>query len=394
MPRGGQLATTLARPSGLEGTDVSVNQRPQDVPRQTDHEHVGRISTPTILFILTGSALVVYELRFVLLPFVVAGVVAYVCAPVIDYVAQAARAPRVLAAILLFLVILALVSGVGLLGVPPLVREVRHTATDFESTVSGLVKSAIGSGNVRLLGEQTDAPLLTSTIIDAIRSSLGSIRVIAVLGGSLLIGGLGFVLTLVLLFFFMISGPNIVRGLIWLVPPQQRSLVEDHILSDLDPLLRRYFIGVLGVVAFAAVFAYIGLGLVLGIPHAVFLALLTGFLEAIPMVGPVCAVAIAALVALHHNSGLAAIVEYAIYIAALRLSIDQFFGPIVLGAAGRVHPALVIFCFLAGGTLFGIVGVILAVPVALIIRGTLAVLYDEPTRDAINAKRYGHVGDQ
>ena len=60
---------------------------------------------------------------------------------------------------------------------------------------------------------------------------------------------------------------------------------------------------------------------------------------------------------------------------ALRLSIDQLVGPLVLGNAARVHPTLVIFCFLAGGALFGIVGVILAVPVALTVKVTLATIY-------------------
>jgi predicted PurR-regulated permease PerM len=62
----------------------------------------------------------------------------------------------------------------------------------------------------------------------------------------------------------------------------------------------------------------------------------------------------------------------------------------MLGAAGRVHPVLIIFCFLAGGTLFGVIGVITAVPVALVIKTTLAVLYDEeaglPTRKTIRAE--------
>jgi predicted PurR-regulated permease PerM len=159
-------------------------------------------------------------------------------------------------------------------------------------------------------------------------------------------------------------------------------LIEDHILLQLDPVLRRYFIGVIAVVCFAAAFAYAGLGLVLGVPHAVFLALLTGILEAIPIVGPVMAAAIAALVALQHNSGLGTIIAYAIYLTALRLSIDQLFGPIVLGTAGRVHPTLIIFCFLAGGALFGVIGVIAAVPVALVIKTTLSVLYDEPDETA------------
>jgi predicted PurR-regulated permease PerM len=42
-----------------------------------------------------------------------------------------------------------------------------------------------------------------------------------------------------------------------------------------------------------------------------------------------------------------------------------------------VHPVLIIFCFLAGGVVLGIAGVILAVPVALLVKSTLATLYDD-----------------
>jgi predicted PurR-regulated permease PerM len=52
-------------------------------------------------------------------------------------------------------------------------------------------------------------------------------------------------------------------------------------------------------------------------------------------------------------------------------------GPIVLGNAARLRPLLVMFCFLVGGALFGVVGVILAVPTALAIKVTLSVLYSE-----------------
>ncbi|TMJ43739.1 MAG: AI-2E family transporter [Alphaproteobacteria bacterium] len=69
---------------------------------------------------------------------------------------------------------------------------------------------------------------------------------------------------------------------------------------------------------------------------------------------------------------------YAIYATALRLSIDQLLGPVVLGHAARLHPSVIIFCFLAGGLLFGIPGVIMAVPVALAIKVSLATIYDEP----------------
>lgn len=345
---------------------------------QADHEHVSRISTSTILFIIAAAALTLYELQLVLIPFVLAGVVSYICAPAIAFVSARLHLPRLLVAIAIFLILLSFGAVIGLLGIPPLADEARHVATDFEGTLDRLAETILGGGKMSWLGQPMDAHQLAKAMEQAIRDWLSNARVLALIAGGALVSGFGFLLTLVLLFFFMITGPSIFRGLLWLVPPGQRPLIEDHILRQLDPVLRRYFIGVVGIVCFAAAFAYAGLGLVLGVPHAVFLALITGILEAIPIVGPATAAIIAGIVAIQHNSGFGAIIGYAAYLTALRLSIDQLFGPVVLGAAGRVHPALVIFCFLAGGTLFGVVGVITAVPIALVIKATLSVLYDEP----------------
>ena len=355
-----------------------MNQRELHARSQGDHEHVNRISTGTILFILSAAALTLYELQLVLIPFVLAGVVSYICAPAIAFASDKTRLPRLVVSILAFLVILAFGAVVGFLGIPPLGRELAHVATDLQGTLNHLAEALLKSGTVSWFGQPMNAQQLGDAIGKAVRDWIGNARVLSAIAGTVFVGGFGFLLTLVLLFFFMITGPSIVRGLLWLVPPGQRPLIEDHILLQLDPVLRRYFIGVVAIVCFAAVFAYIGLGLVLGVPHAVFLALITGILEAIPIVGPAAAAAIAGLIAIQHNSGFGAIIGYAIYLTVLRLSIDQLFGPVVLGAAGRVHPTLVIFCFLAGGALFGVVGVIIAVPVALVIKATLAALYDEP----------------
>lgn len=354
-----------------------MNERALRARPQADHEHVSRISTGTILFIITAAAITLYELQLVLIPFVLAGVISYICAPAVTFVGARTGLPRVPVAIFFFLILVALGAIIGFLGIPPLTREVTHVAMHFQQTVNRLAEAIAGSA-ADLLDQPVDAQQLATEIGQTVRDWVGNARALSIAATSVFVGGFGVVLTLVLLFFFMVTGPSIVRGLLWLVPPGERPLIEEHILRQLDPVLRRYFIGVVAVVCFAAAFAYAGLGLVLGIPHAIFLALITGILEAIPIVGPAVAAVIAGLVAIQHNSGISAIVGYAIYLTALRLSIDQLFGPLVLGAAGRVHPALVIFCFLAGGTLFGVVGVITAVPIALIIKTTLSVLYDEP----------------
>ncbi len=141
---------------------------------------------------------------------------------------------------------------------------------------------------------------------------------------------MGSFLTIVLLFYFLVSGRRVARGLFWIVPPHRRPLVA-RIWTRLDPVLMRYFIGVLALVVYATIAAYIGLGVILGIKHAVFLALLTGILETVPVVGPTAAAILAGLVSLRTATGIISIVEYAAYATALRLSIDQVVGPVVLG---------------------------------------------------------------
>ena len=350
-----------------------------------DHEHVGRITTPTTIFVLVAVALVLYEIQWILPPFILAGLLAYICTPLVDWLTERTRLPRWCFAVVVFAVLMLIAALVGYLGVPPLGRELTRVFTDFESIVRQLAQRALGDGKISLFGHPMDAAQVAQAAANGVRNWFGRTGTIALVGGVAFGSMFGFILALVLLFYFLLGGPSIARGLLQLVPPGQRPLIL-HIWSFLDPVLKRYFIGVLVVVFYAAIAAYIGLGLVLGIPHAVFLALLTGFLEMIPVIGPGASALIAGLVAVHYATGVGPIIAYAIYATALRISIDQLFGPLALGTAARLHPVLVIFCFLAGGVLFGVVGVIMAVPVALVVKVTLTLLYDEPVSNALQNK--------
>lgn len=350
--------------------------RPGHIPTR-DHQHVGRISTATTFFVLTAVALLLYEIKWVLPPFVFAALLAYICTPPLEWLTARSGLPRALIACLIFIGLLAIGAVVGFLGIPPLVRELTHVATDFEDIVRDLAINLLGQQKISLFGQQTDANALTTAIVGAVRDWGGQSGTLVAVGGIAFVSLFGLILTTVLLCYFLLTGPRLARAALWLVPPKQRPLIS-RIWSSLDPVLKRYFVGVLVVVAYAATAAYLGLGFFLHIPHAVVLALLTGFLEMIPMVGPGASAALAGLVAVHYATGIGPIIGYALYATALRLSIDQVFGPLALGAAARLPPALIILCFLAGGLLFGIVGVIMAVPVALVVKVTLTILYDEP----------------
>ena len=319
-----------------------------------------------------------YLIRLVLLPFVLAAIIAYICTPLLDWAAQRTRWPRLLFAIALFVLIVGVAALILTIAAGRVVDEVRSIATDLQGMLERFASEAIGDHQLHLLGRPIDPHALAQTVVDRVRDWLGSDQIVAIAGYSLA-GIVGLFMTTVLLFYFLASGRRVAQGLFWIVPPHRRPLAA-RIWTHLDPVLFRYFLGVIAVVVYATIAAYIGLGVILGIHHALLLALLTGILETVPVVGPTAAAVIAGLISLRTATGIGSILAYAAYATALRLSIDQLFGPIVLGRAAHVHPVFIIFCFLAGGVVLGIPGVILAVPVALLVKSTLATLYgDEAT---------------
>jgi predicted PurR-regulated permease PerM len=350
---------------------------PRERAIRADHEHVERMSSWMTILLVVLAALLLNQLQWVLLPFVITGLLAYICTPAIEWFAARTRLPRAFYAVATFLVLVLFAALLGFLGVPSLINALRAVVTDLEGIVTAALRNALGDAKVTLMGEPMSAQQIAQTVVTNVRSWLAAPGHVAALGAGTFATMFGGILALVLLFYFLLSGPAIARGLLALVPPGQRPLLR-HIALQSDPVLRRYFVGVVIVFAYATVAAYVGLGLVLGIRHAVLLALLTGILEMIPVIGPLSSAVIAGLVAVRYATGLGPIIGYTIYATALRLSIDQLIGPIVLGSAARLNPVVVIACFLAGGALFGIVGIILSVPAALIVRITLAILYDEP----------------
>lgn len=346
-------------------------------------EHVERYSGRSVVIAFILLAIFLYLIRIILLPFAVAGVVAYILSPLVNLLTVRTRLPRTAVAAALFLAVLGLAILLAVLIFPALVSEATRLTTDLKGSVTNTIKGALGGDSIQIFGMRLNAAELGAQAEATARDWLGQMKNIVYMATWSFSVAFGAFLTLVIFFYFMVNGPSIAEGLLDLAPPKQRPFVR-LIWSRVDPVLKRYFIGVGIVVLYASCAAYIGLHFFLNLQHAVLLALLTGVLEIIPVVGPLLSAVIAGLIAIQSATSVWNIVEYIIYASALRLSIDQLFGPVVLGRAARIPAVLVIFCFLAGGILYGILGVVLAIPVALTIRIVLNVVYDEPNdREAV-----------
>jgi predicted PurR-regulated permease PerM len=362
-------------------------------PKHSPHRDSGEQSQPKPMVKPTGAPLdktyvtaaiaviglfiFLYLIRIILMPFVIAGILAYICTPLVEWLNRRLRLPRLAAVSLVFVALGGLAGGIGFLAVPPLLRELTGIASNFESVLTLLVQRLVGNGTVPVLGQTMNAAQIANTVTSGLRDFLQQNGRVLLFASEGIAAFFAFFLGWVLLFYFLADGPRVGRGLFWLIPPSQRP-VTNRVWPVLDSILRRYFVGIALVVLYASIASYIGLGVFLHLNHAVVLAILTGLLETIPVVGPAASAIIAGFVALNHATAFSNIIAFGFYLAALRISIDQVLGPYILGTAARIPPVLVIFCFLSGAILFGIAGVILAVPVALTVKVFLEAVYHDP----------------
>ncbi|HLK70482.1 MAG TPA: AI-2E family transporter [Steroidobacteraceae bacterium] len=341
----------------------------------------GRRPTAVTFVVVSGAVLaVLYLLREILLPFVLAGIVAYVCTPLIDLAARRAHGHRWLFALLVLLVLMGLAALLGFYGLPTAAHQLLDLAASPREVIDGFVRVLMGNRSFNIGGASLNAAQISERAAAGLSSIVtnGNRMLAAALVG---FGAMfEMILTWVILGYLLFDAPRLSQGLLWIVSPAQRPAML-RFWGRFNPILRRYFVGIALVVVYASIAAYIGLGLFLGLHHALLLALLTGLLELLPVIGPVSSAVLAGLVAVRQAAGASAILAFIAYAIALRLSIDQFFGPLVIGKAAHVRPVLVIFCFLAGGLLLGVSGVILAVPIALGIKVALSMRNEQCAPD-------------
>ncbi len=149
-----------------------------------------------------------------------------------------------------------------------------------------------------------------------------------------------------------------VNGFVSLFPAGWRQRTRE-VLQTLYHTVQRWFIGQLAAMTFIAVFWAISLSLI-GVPFALLLGIFSGLISFIPYLGALISVVLPVLLALISDP------FTVVWVILAFVIIQQIEGnilqPIVMSRAVDLHPALVVFAILVMGTLFGIVGVFLAVP--------------------------------
>ena len=180
------------------------------------------------------------------------------------------------------------------------------------------------------------------------------------LGIGIFTGLTGFVVILILSIYFMASLSRFKSWVYSLVPASNRSKFRE-LAEQISVSVGRYVMGQVSIALINAVCGFIMMS-ILGVPFAIALGFITFLLAMIPLVGSLTGALIVATVALYHApfSAIIVLVYYLIY-----MQIEAYFiSPRVMREAVSVPGAVVVIAALAGGALLGVLGALVAIPVA------------------------------
>ncbi len=265
--------------------------------------------------------------------------------------------------VITFVALAVLIAGMLWLVLPPVVRQIQQ----FVGDVPGIVNDALRSDAVRWLEDTFGESL--GDVLDEVQRFATNPANIAAIGGGLLQVGVtvvsaisGAIIVLVLSLYFLAALPRMKNALVRLSPARSRATVAE-MTRQITESIGGYLSGMVVLAAMNSVFAFIVLT-ILGVPFAALLAVLAFAITLIPLVGTVLFWVGASLVTLLTNptEPLPAIVFAAVYLVYMQVE-AYVLTPRVMNRAVSVPGSLVVIGALVGGTLLGLLGALVAIPV-------------------------------
>ena len=332
------------------------------------------------LFILCVIALsvAISAIWEVLLPFLLAGIFAYVLMPFVRFIQNKLRVRNRGLSVLIVFVCVAGVITAGILYLIPTIQD------EIEKTLSML---KLHSGGEGLLHKVLPPHLVQNLSIESLLASGESIwsRAGGLLSSTLsaFSWGLVFVMGLVYLIFIMIDFEGLARGVINLFPKSGRPVVYG-ILKEVDYYMNSYFRGQALIALSVGILLSIGFSII-GLPLAIVLGICIGLLNFIPYMQALGIIPLglaAVLMAIQTNSSVWVSLALAYGVLMIvQIIQDMILVPKIMGGSMGMRPSLILLALSVWGYLLGFFGMLIALP------GTMA-LYSIYMRYVVEDKNY------
>lgn len=327
--------------------------------------------------VLIASVVVVYLVRDALVPFIIAFLLAYLLDPLLDRMEEK-KVPRTAAIMILLLLILTAVSVAGLLIYPPLERqvvkvienqphyteEVQKRLTPLIEKISGYDKTRINETIWKTVGKMGDLPLQIIQKLYGIATSMVS----SVAG---MITALFSLLVIpVATFYFMRDIDRMKEKMLMFVPGRYREKVSE-VFSDIDRTLSAFVRGQFTVAVVMAVLYSAGLYFI-ETPMGLLIGIVAGISSIVPYLSLVIGFLPAVILTYLHFGDFWHLFYVSLLFGGVQVLEGFFLTPRIMGKSIGLHPVAIMLAILIGGMFFGLIGIIIAVPVAAVIKVLLS----------------------
>ncbi len=317
-----------------------------------------------------------HELRDVLFPFAISLLLAYLANPLVERLAMW-RIPRVVTVALIILLFL----GCGVLAlvlvVPRMVREIGEMV-DASIQFAGHLKVWMETSLLPLLARfGMDSAQLQTQLLPAIADQAQGLlkflfQNLLQLTTSLssLLGRLLNLVLIPFLTFFLLKDFDKLKVAVQRLVPERHKVRLGEYVHAVDRVLAGFFRGELLVCLLVGTLTALLLT-IFGIPYALLLGVLAGILNLVPYVGLAITMAVGVIVGMLSPHPVLTTVKIVVLIESVQILEGSFLSPKIVGDRVGLHPAWVMFAILAFSKLWGLLGLVIAVPTAAVVAALL-----------------------
>ncbi|ALC82170.1 MULTISPECIES: AI-2E family transporter [Bacillus] len=306
---------------------------------------------------------IIVLLRTLLLPFVMTGVVFYLLNPLVDFL-ERKKIKRIFSIIILYIVIIGLLT-ITIVSIIPFLREqimsLVHDFPKYVKTVEEQTEKVLGSQfvnqaqetfNINVIDIANNMSNQATRILDSTFTGVGTF-----------IGAVTeFVISLItvpfILFYLLRDGKKLPHFILKFVPDRLKK--EAHtVMIEMNHRLSSYIRGQIIVSFCIGILLFIGY-LIIGLDYASLLAVIAACTSVVPYLGPTIAITPAIIIAIVTSPLM--VLKLVIVWTIVQLVEGKFISPQIMGKNLQIHPITIIFLLITSGKLFGVLGVILAIP--------------------------------
>lgn len=316
-------------------------------------------------------------IRTVALPIILSGIAYYLLNPLVNYF-EKKGVKRVYSILALYLVVIGLLTLVIFAGIPLIQNQVADIAEEFPKYIKEL-QSVINSVTANSIIDQIQQSINVemTSILNSVSNSLAAVLNNAVSSIGVIVGAVTEVVIAIvtlpfILFYLLKDGRKLPTYIVGFLPTNLRSHTLE-VMGEMNRQISSYIRGQIIVSCCIGLLLYIGYNII-GLDYSLTLATIAALTSVVPYLGPTIAITPALIIALV-TSPFMLFKMIAVW-TIVQLVEGKFISPQVLGGNLHVHPITIIFVILTAGKLFGVIGVLLAVPGYAVLKVICTHLFD------------------